>query len=76
MQIAKKNKELLLEKAHDAIVLNRSDKVLRQVSKEKIAIGLYTKLESFYITKPLVNSLYLKQVLYSHKMNSEKAINE
>ena len=56
-----KDKKILLDKAHSAIILSLGDKVLRQVSKEKIAAGIWSKLEDLYITKSLVNCLYLKQ---------------
>ena len=34
-----KDKKILLNKAHSAIILSLGDKVLRQVSKENIATG-------------------------------------
>ena len=71
--MAQKDKKMLLDKAHSTIVLSLGDRVLRQVSKEKTATELLTKLESLYMTKSLV---YMKQALYSFKMSSEKAINE
>lgn len=69
-------KKALMEKAHSAILLSLGDKVLRKVSKEKTAAGLWSKLESLYMTKSLVNRLYLKQALYSFKMQEEKSIDE
>ena len=65
-----------MEKAHSAIILSPRDKVLRKVSKEKIADGVWTKLEGLYMTKSLVNHLYLKQALYYFKMQEEKSIDE
>nr|KYP53379.1 Retrovirus-related Pol polyprotein from transposon TNT 1-94 [Cajanus cajan] len=64
------------EKAHSAIILSLGDKVLRQVSKEKTAAGIWSKLESLYMTKSLVNRLYLKQSLYSFNMNENKPVGE
>jgi len=58
--MAKKDQKTLT--THKMIVLCLEDKVLRKVSKEKTA-----KLESLYMTKSLLNCLYLKQVLYSYK---------
>ena len=69
-----KDKKILLDKAHSAIILSLGDKVLRQVSKEKTAVGIWSKLEDLYMTKSLVNRLYLKQALYSFKMQENKRL--
>lgn len=66
----------MIKKAHNAILLSLGDKVLRQVSKETTAAGFWVKLESLYITKSLVNRLYLKQALYSFKMIEDKVLAE
>ena len=66
----------MIEKAHNAIILSLGDKVLRQVSKEKIATGVWGKLEGLYMTKSLANRLYLKQYLYSFKMSEDKVLAE
>jgi len=64
---------MLLENTHREIVLSLGDKMLSQVSKEKIATGLWKKFESLYMTKFLVKCLYLKQALYSYKISIRKA---
>jgi len=64
-----KDEKTLLEKAHNTIVLCLLDKMLSQVSKEKIAVRPWMKLERLYITKSFV-----KQALYSYKTSSEKDI--
>lgn len=51
----------ILEKAHSAIILCLGDKALRQVAKEKSAAAIWLKLESLYMTKSLVNRLFMKQ---------------
>lgn len=56
--------------------MSLGDKVLRQVSKETTTSGLWVKLKSLYMTKSLVNHLYLKQALYSFKMSEEKVLAE
>lgn len=56
-------KTMMIEESHDAIVFKLGDKVLRQVSKENIAADVWTKLQGLYMTKSLVNRLYLKQAL-------------
>nr|BAQ19356.1 putative gag-pol polyprotein [Torenia fournieri] len=69
-------KKILDSKAHSVIILSLGDRVLRQVSHESTALGLWKKLEELYMTKSLANRLYLKQALYSFKMIEEKAIDE
>ena len=54
------DKKALLEKFHNVIILSLGDKVLRQVSKEKTAARVWEKLKGLYMTKSLVNRLYLK----------------
>ncbi|KAG5010592.1 hypothetical protein JHK82_019238 [Glycine max] len=71
-----KDKKILLNKAHSAIILSLGDKVLRQVSKENIATGIWSKLEDLYMTKSLVNRLGLKQAFYSFKMQENKTVEE
>lgn len=68
-----KRKEMK-EKAHSAIILCLSDKVLREVSKEETAAAVWTKLESFYMTKTFANRLFSKQRLYSFKIAEDKGI--
>ncbi|RZB80703.1 Retrovirus-related Pol polyprotein from transposon TNT 1-94 [Glycine soja] len=70
------NKKTLLQKAHSAIILSLGDKVLRQVSKETIAAGVWSKLEGLYMTKSLFNRLYLKQSLYLFKMHEDRSVVE
>ena len=76
VKVEGKDKKILLDKAHSAIILSLGDKVLRQVSKEKTAVGIWSKLEDLYMTKSLVNHLYLKQALYSFKMQENKMVEE
>ena len=51
-----------------AILLSLSDGVLREVADEETATGLWKKLESLYMKKSLTNRLFLKQRLYTLKM--------
>lgn len=66
----------ILEKAHIAIILSLGDKVLREVSKETTAAGVWLKLESLYMTKSLANRLFFKQKLYSFEMQLGKDIED
>ncbi|KAL8471904.1 hypothetical protein ACS0TY_029223 [Phlomoides rotata] len=66
----------MLEKAHSAIIMCLGDKVLREVSKESTAKGVWDKLESLYMVKTLANRLYMKQKLYAFRMVDGKPILE
>ena len=74
--MSNQDKKALMEKAHGAVILSLRDKVLRNVSKERTAAGIWAKLEGLYMTKSLVNRLYLKQALYSFKIQEDKSIDE
>ncbi|KAH9779747.1 hypothetical protein KPL71_007827 [Citrus sinensis] len=52
-------------KAHNTIILHLSDEVLREVSKEKTASGLWEKLEELFLKKSLAKRLYMKRKLYT-----------
>jgi hypothetical protein len=58
----------LEEKAHNIILLSLSDGVLREVADEETTAGLWKKLESLYMKKSLTNRLFLKQRLYTLRM--------
>lgn len=64
----------LMVKAHSVIILSLGDRVLREVSKEVTAVGLWNKLKALYMTKLLANRLYLKKRLYSFSMQSGKIL--
>jgi len=53
------------EKALSAIQLCLSREVLREVINEKTATGIWSKLESLYMTKSLANKLWLKERLFT-----------
>ena len=54
-------KQEILKKAKNAIILSLSDQILRKVVKEPSAAGMWLKLESLYMTKTLPTRIYLKQ---------------
>ena len=56
------------KRAHSTIVLSLSDEVLREVAGETTAIGLWKKLDSFYMRKSLANRLHIKKKLYQLSM--------
>ncbi|KAJ0844964.1 putative RNA-directed DNA polymerase [Helianthus annuus] len=71
-----KEKKEVMEKAHSAIILSLGDRVLREVSKETTASGVWSKLEGLYMTKSLANRLYLKKRLYMFQMTSGKSLED
>ncbi|KAH9762142.1 Integrase catalytic domain-containing protein [Citrus sinensis] len=55
-------------KAHSTIILYLSDEVLREVSKERTASGLWAKLKEMFLKKSLTKRLYMKRRLYTFSM--------
>ncbi|GJR41830.1 zinc finger, CCHC-type containing protein [Tanacetum coccineum] len=62
-------KTALMKKAYSTLILCLGDCVLREVTKETTAAGIWTKLTSLYMTKSLANRLYLKKKLYTYYMS-------
>ncbi|GJS36413.1 zinc finger, CCHC-type containing protein [Tanacetum coccineum] len=50
--------------------------VLREITKETTAAGIWKKLETLYMTKSLANRLYLKKKLYTFQMHPDTAISD
>ena len=76
LRINQRERNEMLDKAHNTIILSLGDKVLREVSKETPAARLWTKLESLYMTNSLENRLFLKKKLYSFKMQQGKSVED
>uniref|UniRef100_A0A803Q0E8 Integrase catalytic domain-containing protein n=1 Tax=Cannabis sativa TaxID=3483 RepID=A0A803Q0E8_CANSA len=73
--IEDQKKKLEIElKAHSAILLNLGDEILREVSGEEKALGLWNKLSSIYMKKLLATKLYLKKRLYTLKMDETREL--
>ncbi|GJW95323.1 retrovirus-related pol polyprotein from transposon TNT 1-94 [Tanacetum coccineum] len=66
----------LNKKAHSAVILCLGNKVLREVTGETTAAGVWSKLETLYMTKSLANKLYLKKKLYTFYMPAGRKISE
>ncbi|GJV61585.1 retrovirus-related pol polyprotein from transposon TNT 1-94 [Tanacetum coccineum] len=66
----------LNKKAHSAVILCLGNKVLREVTGETTAAGVWSKLETLYMTKSLDNKLYLKKKLYTFYMSAGRKISE
>ncbi|GKD56768.1 retrovirus-related pol polyprotein from transposon TNT 1-94 [Tanacetum coccineum] len=69
-------KAQLNKKAHSAVILCLGNKVLREVTGETTAAGVWSKLETLYMTKSLANKLYLKKKLYTFYMPAGRKIFE
>ena len=66
----------LNKKAHSAMILCLGNKVLREVTGEKTATGVWSKLETLYMTKSLANKLYLKKKFYTFYMSVGRKISK
>lgn len=75
-KMTEQQKDEIMEKAHSAIILCLTDKVLREVAKENTAAGVWTRLEQLYMTKSFTNRLYMKQRLYALRFVEGKSIGE
>nr|GEU66622.1 retrovirus-related Pol polyprotein from transposon TNT 1-94 [Tanacetum cinerariifolium] len=58
----------LNKKAHTVIILCLGNKVLKDVTGETPTAGVWSKLETLYMTKSLAKKLYLKKKLYAFYM--------
>nr|GEV90248.1 retrovirus-related Pol polyprotein from transposon TNT 1-94 [Tanacetum cinerariifolium] len=74
--IEAQTKAELNKKAHSAVILCFGNKVLREVTWETTAAGVWSKLETLYMTKSLANKLYLRKKLYTFYMPAERKISE
>ncbi|GKC93451.1 hypothetical protein Tco_1158893 [Tanacetum coccineum] len=66
----------LNKKAHSAVILCLGNKVLREVTRETTTAGVWSKLETLYMTKSLTNKLYLKKKLYTVYILAGQKISE
>nr|GEW90310.1 retrovirus-related Pol polyprotein from transposon TNT 1-94 [Tanacetum cinerariifolium] len=62
------SKDVLNKKSHSAVILCLGNKVLREVTEQMTAAGVWLKLETLYMKNPLANMLYLKKKLYTFYM--------
>nr|GEU71587.1 zinc finger, CCHC-type [Tanacetum cinerariifolium] len=66
----------LNKKAHSAVILCLGNKVLREVTGETTAAGVWSKIETLYMKKSLANKLCLKKKLYTFYMSAGRKISE
>ncbi|KAH9743388.1 hypothetical protein KPL70_003281 [Citrus sinensis] len=51
-------------RAHNTLILSLSDSILREISEEKTALGIWNKVEALCMKKSLAHRLFLKKRLY------------
>ena len=69
-------KKEILKKAYNTLILSLGNKVLREASKMKIAVEIWLKLESLYMTTSLSSRLYLKARFFTFKMNDGQRLQD
>ncbi|TYK20957.1 Retrovirus-related Pol polyprotein from transposon TNT 1-94 [Cucumis melo var. makuwa] len=74
--ITESGKKDMEEMTYSTILLYLSDKVLRLVDEATTTGELWKKLESLYLTKFLLNKLYLKEKFFGYKMDQSKGLEE
>nr|GEU92531.1 retrovirus-related Pol polyprotein from transposon TNT 1-94 [Tanacetum cinerariifolium] len=66
----------LNKKAHSIVIMCLGNKVLREVTRETTAAGVWSKLKTLYMTKSLANKLYMKNKLYTFYMSAGRKISK
>nr|GEW28761.1 retrovirus-related Pol polyprotein from transposon TNT 1-94 [Tanacetum cinerariifolium] len=69
-------KDELNKKAYSVVILCLGNKVLREVTGETTAAGVWSKHETLYMTNSLDNKLYLKKMLYTFCTPAGRNISE
>lgn len=63
-----------LKKAHNTLILNLGDRVLREVGNQTIAAGLWKKLKDLNTKKSLTKRLCTKKGLYTLQMKEGSSL--
>ncbi|KAH9698636.1 hypothetical protein KPL71_024084 [Citrus sinensis] len=63
-------------KAHNTIILYRSDGVLKEVAKENTISNLWTKLKELFLKKSSAKRLYMKRKLYTFSMKERTIVKD
>ena len=63
-------------RTHSTLILSLSDSILREISEEKIALGIWNKVEALYIKKSVAHKLFLKKRLYTFSMREGVSIQD
>lgn len=63
-------------KAHNTIILYRSDGVLKEVAKENTISNLWTKLKELFLKKSSAKRLYMKRKLYTFSIKERTIVKD
>ena len=74
-ELSKQIKEID-EKSYNTLILSFGDKVLGEVSKITIALFLWNRLETLYLTKTLSTRLFLKTRFFSFRMGEGQKLQD
>ena len=74
--VSDEKKRQIQNKAHSTLILSLSDSILREISEEKTALGIWNKVEALCMKKSLAHRLFLKKRLYTFSMREGVSIQE
>ncbi|TYK27723.1 Retrovirus-related Pol polyprotein from transposon TNT 1-94 [Cucumis melo var. makuwa] len=74
--LTKSERETLEEVAYSTLIMNITDNVLRQVIEETTGFATWEILKSLYEKKDLSNKMFIREKLFSFKMNQNKNLDE
>ncbi|KAA0060284.1 retrotransposon protein, putative, Ty1-copia subclass [Cucumis melo var. makuwa] len=74
--LTKSERETLEEVAYGTLIMNITENVLRQIIEETTAFVTWEKLKSLYEKKDLPNKMFIRDKLFSFKMNQNKNLDE
>ncbi|KAH9651061.1 hypothetical protein KPL70_026606 [Citrus sinensis] len=63
-------------RAHSTLILSLGDSILREISEEKTALGIWNKVETLCMKKSLAHRLFLKKRLYTFSMREGVTIQD
>ncbi|KAL5541128.1 hypothetical protein UlMin_043414 [Ulmus minor] len=75
-KLSQEKKKDMMELAYSTIILNLADNGLRKVEKEDTTAKVWLKLESLYMTKYVPGIAFIKEKLFSFKMDQGKSLDD
>ncbi|KAH9662167.1 hypothetical protein KPL70_024758 [Citrus sinensis] len=69
-------KRQIQNRAHSTLILSLGDSILREISEEKTALGIWNKVETLCMKKSLAHRLFLKKRLYTFSMREGVTIQD
>ncbi|KAH9679844.1 hypothetical protein KPL71_026299 [Citrus sinensis] len=74
--VSDEKRKQIQNKAHSTLILSLSDSILREISEEKTALGIWNKVEALCMKKSLAHKLFLKKRLYTFLMKEGVSIQD